>query len=225
MKNKIKEFYIWLKVGGQLWPFQIVLILLILLNLPFVPFVISFIFCDIKLEEIVKSYGLILQISGMLTVIKDINARKKIFNLPHAWDEIKAWWKSCPFYPKNKTVSIAINGIMVISGFGDATISEATPTEATIEERISRLEKNFNLIIDYLNKIKQKIDEEIKKIDEKISEQIFEIKNDIVKMGEKLTQVNVENIKIQRNGVLWLLSGKVFVTFPQKIAEFLPKIF
>lgn len=219
MKNKIKELFRWLKFGGQFWPFQIVLILISLL-------IVAFVFKYNNLAMIIKSGGLILQILGLLTVIKDISARQKLFDYPYILDEIRSWWQSCPFFVKHKTYTLfAESGSYTITGSDNVNMYKSAPPDAQIEERVSILEQKLNSIINNLHKIRKEFKEKMIELNKKMDEQTLALRNDINTIGEKLTQANVGNIKIQWNGVVWLLSGTIFVTIPQEIADFLHKIF
>jgi hypothetical protein len=158
-------------------------------------------------EPLVRWTGLFLQLLGIATVILGIEQTRRLFNHPSLLSIAKAWFREFPPF-KRKIVMGAAAGALGIAGMkARGYVTSNPPPNASIEERVSSLERN----VGHLNK---RIDDTFQELDKAESEQTASLEREKqervaedAKIASKLETSGTGGLHISAIGALWLLIG------------------
>jgi len=171
-------------------------------------------------EPEIRLTGLALQVLGIATVAWGIRETRVLFGQPDFFTLAKKWLEKVPVYGGR-----AITGCMNVHEAGDTVHSEAdastAPPNATVEERVSVLEKN----IQHLNKRIAETQIEMKQSFSTQSSALKEEKQERSRedqlLGAKLEATETGGLHISAMGALWLFIGVTLSTTSVELSAWL----
>ncbi|HET9823065.1 MAG TPA: hypothetical protein VFQ16_14685, partial [Burkholderiaceae bacterium] len=116
-------------------------------------------------------------------------------------------------------------GIASATAFGRARghVTHGTPPNATVDQRLEALEKNFGALHDRISATQKELDEEISKLKTSVSEEARQREQED-KENRKLTEMTATGgVHISAIGAVWLFVGVVLSTAGVEIAAALAK--
>jgi hypothetical protein len=208
--SRVKQLWVWLVEARLVWlnlaVIIIALIVAIRLHTP---------------EPMIRITGLLAQLVGIFTVLKDISKTQALFKLPSFIAKAKSWLKRFPLRRNNIVIAAdaTIIGTSACKFRGDVT--QGPSPNPTIETRLDVLEKNISLIRERISDIEREIYEEFHKTKEalKNEEQARQAGDNDVR--KELENAETGGAFILSIGALWLLVGVILSTASVEIVEVL----
>ncbi|MEI7866824.1 MAG: hypothetical protein WCI11_02950 [Candidatus Methylumidiphilus sp.] len=181
------------------------------------------------LEQIIRVLGLVLQIGGILTVFRDINGKRKHFNLPSLLSSMGAKLKTCIntglirlHLRRGKGVS-GVCSVATAPPYGKARSygMHMPDTNATIEPQLEAIEKNIISIHDRISMTQNEMDDESRKTASalKCQEQSMQAEDSAIR--DELKTIVTGGVHISIIGAVLLLVGVILSTIPSEIIQLL----
>jgi hypothetical protein len=105
---------------------------------------------------------------------------------------------------------------------GEARVIRGVGPGATLDERVSTLEKNLTLLRDELDTKLQGLRRELGTVKESIEHESQERRAADEKTGRKIEEVAIGGLHLEWVGLFWLYLGVIAGSIPDVIAEWLP---
>ncbi len=169
-------------------------------------------------EHIIRYAGLGLQLAGIGTVWWGIREARKLFEHPTFWMQAREWFRRRPRY-RGRVTGIAGSSLSVSTASGRLSVWSDVGPAATLEQRISALEKNLIGVRDDLTRFQNKTENDIRKQDEAIKKEQQARENADQEIREKLKATETGGLHISAMGALWLLVGVTMGTIPAELAR------
>jgi hypothetical protein len=175
-----------------------------------------------ELSETVRYAGTALQVLGLATVAYGLSQTRQLFGRPSLRSNICGWFrKLAEAFVAPKPVSLQVsNGVIASVGL-DAQLVRVAGEEASLEHRVSVLEKNLNQLRDELNANKKEFQQKIKTIRERIDSETQERRTEDEQTAKRIEELAVGGIHLEIVGLWWLFFGIVGTSIPDEIAAVL----
>jgi len=172
-------------------------------------------------EPEIRLTGLVLQTLGIATVAWGIRETRVLFGRPDIFSLAKKWFRRVPVYG-GRVISDSINiTLPSLEVHGRDHVSSSASPNASVEERISVLEKN----IQYLN---QRIDNTQKEMDQSFGAQSNALKMERQErstedqlISAKLEASETGGLHISAMGAVWLFIGITLSTASVELSSWL----
>lgn len=158
-------------------------------------------------EPEIRLTGLALQVLGIATVAWGIRETRSLFGRPDLFTLAKKWIKRVPIYGK-RTVATSVNLTGVGATLhGSAIVSSTAPPNATVEERISVLEKNIQHLNKRIDETQTEMDQGFRAQSSALEEEKQNRSREDQLLSEKLEATETDGLHISAMGALWLFIG------------------
>jgi hypothetical protein len=172
-------------------------------------------------DDRLRYFGLAFQLLGILTVVRGLRARERLFGVRSLGENISQWWASRPRWGA-RPQSIELSGAGTLGMVGsEARLStwRRTLAGADISARVAALEGN----VDSLRADIRQHDEDIREERQRRSEAV-ESERQIRAAADREMQTRLEGlgasgIHVEWAGVFWLIVGTVLATIPGETAR------
>jgi len=167
--------------------------------------------------------GTMLQIFGLTTVAIGLQQDRRMFDRPSFRAATLNWFRrlAAAFTgPKSITGQASLVGCMTMTG--DLRVVLGPRPGATLDERVSTLEKNLTLLRDELDTKLQGLRRELGTVKESIEHESQERRAADEKTGREIEEVAIGGLHLEWVGLFWLFFGFIAGSFPDVIAEWLP---
>lgn len=172
-------------------------------------------------EDQIRRWGLALQLLGVGTVAFVLRGKATIFGRSVVGYFRQRFATRPRFRPPTQTLSA---GLFVNSStFGRAHLDEWQITAATdsLEERLSKLERNIEIVRKTLDRNSQKARQASKTLQENLNSERRNREESIAKIDQQLHGLGAGGLHIELAGVIWLAFGIVMATIPTELARLL----
>jgi hypothetical protein len=206
MNNWLKRIWAWTKEASMLWLAVTVIIgSLIVAFLPTVN------------ESRIRVVGLVLQLCGILTVAWGIAETRKFFGRPSVFTIARNWIKHFPKFRRN-TVLGAANITLGASTLSARGYVWSNPKPgASLEERVSVLEKNLDRIKDTTYEVQCQLDKEVRSRESSIVSERQSREQADQEIRNKLEATETGGLNLSLIGIVWLSVGLILSTVPTEI--------
>lgn len=172
-------------------------------------------------EPRIRLTGMCLELLGLGTVAYGIRETQKLFSRPRLAEIARKWFGR---FPKLKLESrivvgaahINFEGMASGSAFGSASLS----TTASLEERVTFLERRMDQANVLIHETQQKVEEEARKRSGALDVARREREVGDEKNNKLIQEAIAGGLYLETTGVLWLLCGITFATASNEIANF-----
>jgi hypothetical protein len=165
----------------------------------------------------IRVWGVTLQLVGVWTVWRNLTGTAKLFGLQHPIDDLRNWFKQL-FRP---TVVSGTSGSASGSVSASGRMKARFPVNVSdpIPDRISNLEKNFELIDRDLDSAFSELQSEASKLRGQIASEA--VNREVADSGlrEQLKGATVGNFGVLAFGIVWLAVGIVLASFAMEFAR------
>lgn len=209
LKNWIKGLVKWLSEAKLLWLGIIII---------FIAFLVSVLF---PTKSTILISGFILQILGMSLAIRGLLKIRQYFNHDRLWTLFLKWIKRFPKWTESiqqGSFSIELSGV---TGFVSAGIWHSDDKSKPIEERLDVLSQNILILRETQSGHQRVIDSlqaEIKNLDEKTKYSTDNLK---LELNQAIEKLHTDDLMISLIGLVWLIFGIGFSTFPYELNKFI----
>jgi len=169
-------------------------------------------------ESKIRLIGLVLQLSGIVTVAWGLRETRRLFGYPTLFRHVMGWLEHFPKYNPpsiSGTMEGAFPGISLeASGY---TWQSFAP-DAPIEKRLSAIEANLKDVDERLNQVQQHLHYETRKISSELHEERTAREKEDLKTRRKLELSQTGGLSISAVGLVWLFLGLILSTASPEIA-------
>jgi hypothetical protein len=172
-----------------------------------------------SLDDGLRYAGLILQISGVLTVAIGLRDRRRIFWGKGLLQSFFQWLNRFPrSAPKPHTISA--QGIASASAVGSAYAFgwQNIHGDATVKDRLAVLERNLNSVKQLALDARTQAQLEAVRLRSDLESESHERKTSDDAIRSKLESVGAGNLHLESAGVVWLILGIILGTVPGEAA-------
>jgi hypothetical protein len=209
---RAKRFWAWLSKARPFWTWLLVALFIIWL---------SWVFPNhwIKREAVdrIKWCGMLFQLAGLVTVFRGLDESRSIFAKGRLWTPLLEWLKEFrSAFRKGSAMSAAasFSGVAAMSAAGTVRVA----VSETLEDRLRRLEEQF-----------EKIEAEMTRKINELSEQTKQLIKDEVgarAAGDNSIKQTMENaiiggINLEVGGAAFLFLGILLTSIPEDVERFL----
>lgn len=174
------------------------------------------------IDDRVRYCGLALQVIGISTVAWGLRARRRLFNLPSLWDNLRAYLGQClRLGAKPQTNSFSGTGGYSLSGRGRVSSWQGVPPDASIEDRLAALEANVESLKTQQAETDKELQEETRKLIEAADSERRMRESAVIDIRRQLGTLGAGGLQLEWAGVFWLILGVVLATAPSEIAGWL----
>lgn len=172
-------------------------------------------------EPEIRLTGLALQILGITTVAWGIRETRVLFGQPDFFTLAKKWLEKVPVYGGR-----AITGSMNVHEVGDtvhgrADESNTASLNATVEERVSVLEKNIQHLNKRIDETQREMEQSFRTQSSALEEEKQERSREDQLLGAKLEATETGGLHISAMGALWLFIGVTLSTTSVELSAWL----
>lgn len=168
----------------------------------------------------VRIAGFLVTLAGVVLVVVEILDRQHLFNLTRFPERTLAWLKRFPriflrVQPIVAHAQVAIGGIGAI---GKAHVRVGAGPDASLEQRMIVLEQNLERADKRITEVETELSAEIRRLQsEGEAERRAREEHDNA-LRKQVEQLSVGGLDFELMGVVWVIIGSAFSTFPAEIA-------
>jgi len=180
--------------------------------------VIIVVFFPDTADDLVRYWGLVLEILGIVTVGYGLWGRQRLFNRPGYFGDLLDWLGQCPRWGIKPVNAVVEAGLLSLSASLKGLVWEGVSPEASIETRLAALQVNFEILRTEQAEIAKKLQEETTKWMEALNSEHQMRELAIIDIRKQLEALGAGTLHIEWVGIFWLILGVVFTTIPTEIA-------
>ena len=167
--------------------------------------------------------GTMLQIFGLTTVAIGLRQMRRMFDRPSFRAATLNWFRRlAATFTGPKPISLQASFGAFATMTGEARVIRGVGPGATLDERVSTLEKNLTLLRDELDTKLQGLRRELGTVKESIEHESQERRAADEKTGREIEEVAIGGLHLEWVGLFWLYLGVIAGSIPDVIAEWLP---
>jgi hypothetical protein len=154
--------------------------------------------------------GLILQAVGIGLVVIGIGKRVQEHGGVSILDRIARWFGSFPqLRPHRHAIGAGMSsGWGMLKGRGRARCAPP-PANATLQERVERMEADIEKMIKELDQIWGEIDREVDQLKQSLLSEASERRAEVARLDERITKSAIGDFDLELVGVAWVLAGLI----------------
>jgi hypothetical protein len=164
-------------------------------------------------EVAIRWIGMLLQLVGVLEAAYGIRQTRKLFNRPFG----RQWFAE---RPRKREVIQAVGsagGLNLVMGRMRGRVD--VPPDADMEQRVSRLEKNYELLFNEVGTETNALRANDAEIEEKLNNEEAQRKTGDSTVSNQLAETAIGGLRLQLSGVILLLAGIILGTASREIAD------
>ena len=167
--------------------------------------------------------GIGLQMLGLAMTAIGLILDRRIFDGPSFPAAMLNWFRRLAgAFTGPKTISVGGSLTSAWNIAGKLRVARELGPGATLDQRVSILEENLNLLRDELDTELQGVRRELGSVKVSIEHESQERRAADEKTGRKIEELAIGGQHLEWVGLLWLFFGFLAGTFPDGIAEWLP---
>jgi hypothetical protein len=159
--------------------------------------------------------GAVLELLGLATVAAGLHGRGTAWRQPSALAAARDWLRQLPAAfaaPKSISGSGTITASAVVSGVG--TIRRQPPARASLEERVSALEKeSFELLPADLEQHVSDLTKRIERVAADTTRELADLTREHAGLSQTVKETDVGALHLERVGLAWLVVGVMMTMF------------
>jgi hypothetical protein len=161
--------------------------------------------------------GVILQLLGLVTVAIGLRKMRKLFGRPSLAAWLRDWLSRFLLnFRKPEPITITPAPASASGGVGEPTVRISASPSSTLEERISLLERDVDLLWTSLDRLQKGFTENLRKLSGRTTHDVLTLKRVDQQLQSQLEEVAVGGLRLEVLGLTWLLIGLVLATLPQE---------
>lgn len=167
--------------------------------------------------------GTMLQIFGLTTVAFGLRQMRRMFDRPSFKAAMLNWFRRlAAAFTSPEPISLQLSGVGSMTAVGDLRVVVGPKSGATLDERVSILEKNLTVLRDELDAKLQMVGRELGTVKESIEYESQKRGAADEKTARKIEEMAVGGLHLEWVGLFWLYLGVMAGSIPDVIAEWLP---
>jgi hypothetical protein len=169
----------------------------------------------------VRIAGFVVTLAGVVLVVVEILDRQHLFNLKRIPERVLAWLNRFPRIllrprPNVFDLQAAMGGLGAV---GKAQVRVSAGPGASLERRVTILEQNLQLAEERITEVETDFTTQIRRLQsEGEAERRTREEHDLA-LRKQVEQLSVGGLDFELMGVVWVIIGSAFSTFPGEIAR------
>ena len=174
----------------------------------------------------VRVAGFAVTLAGVGLVVKGIQEKRALFGRPSFGSRIKSWVSRLPaVFGKPRAVvakaSISAGGAVAM---GEAYVTTSASADAPVEQRLAVLEENLKRANDRISRLGERLNTEVNRLTAAISTETSARQAGDREVRERIEELSVGGLDLEAAGVVWVLAGTTYSTFPAELAALVGRI-
>ena len=180
-------------------------------------------FLSTTLSAVVRYTGMILQISGLLTVAIGLSKMRRYFGRPSLIDKVSGWFgRLAAAFTAPKPISLEVSVANEIDVAGEVVSAvRALGPGASLDDRVALLEENVNQLRRELDTKVQRLRRGLATVKESIQRESAERQAAHNETTRTIEEVTVGGLHLEMVGLCWLFLGIMGTSMPDGIAALL----
>jgi hypothetical protein len=172
----------------------------------------------LDLDHRLRYSGLILEVLGTLTLAVGVVHKRRLFNRPSFWQDVRSWVSQLPPFGVKQNVVIVIGaGSLSMSGSA-AKVQVWRRSDESIESRVAALEANLDTVRTELGETVKNLQEESRNRADAVNSERQARESDNKELRTQLEGLGAEGLALEAIGVFWLIVGVLLSTASSEIA-------
>jgi hypothetical protein len=205
--SRIKAVGPWLAEGKYVWLATLSNLLAVVLAIQFG-----------ASERAFRITGLVLQVSGILTIIWGISETRALFGHASVAAKIKAWLQRFPLGRRRIVMAATGSALAATMAGGRLGVTHTAGANPTLDARVEALEKNVASMRSEIAAVQTELDDESRKIKEEIRSEAQTREANDKQLKERIEASATGGIYISAIGASWLFVGVVLSTAAPELA-------
>lgn len=173
-------------------------------------------------DDRLRYFGLAFQSLGILTVVRGLRARERLFRVRSLADGVRQWWRRWPRWtPGSHTVIAGTGSIGMVGGEARLSTWRGVPPDADLPARVAALEANVERLRTDIQQHDKDIQAERHQRAEALAAERQIRESATRDLSTKLEGLGASGIHVEWAGVFWLIVGAVLATIPAEVAGLL----
>lgn len=171
-------------------------------------------------EKAFRLSGMVLQLSGIITVVWGIISTRQFFGLPPVRDGLVSWWNRAPHKCRNIGAAAALVAPPMFGeahGFTSAPIDHTAP----VDDRFRAVERNIAMLHERIGAVHADARKKHGDLEAKLSENAARIEEIRTGFDEDLRGFGTSGLHISAIGAAWLFLGTIMGSASQELAAWL----
>ncbi len=210
MTNRLRLLPGWLAEARYLW-----------IAVAVIGIAVCFLLREGATEPITRLTGLVLQVLGIGTVIWGIRDTRTFFRHPSYLSLLSGWLSRFPLLKQKAIVGLSGVALVSIAGKGRAHVVDGAGENATVEARLSALEKNIGYMHERISEAQKEYDRGVQEVAVALKTEKDLRQSEDTKIRAKLEVVGTGGLNISAVGASWLFVGVVLSTASPEITQML----
>ena len=164
----------------------------------------------------VRLGGLFLQLLGLLAAAIGIRDTRRMFGRPSLLQSFRNWVGRWPRL-RPKTINVSAESTIGVSATADGYVWCGTKSGAALDERISALEKNLQLLRERLDERHFKLDSDIRGLKAEFRTEREERVAADEALDQRIESASADGLHLAAAGAVWLAFGIIMATAPDEI--------
>ena len=160
----------------------------------------------LKQEQVIRWWGVALQMVGILAVLNDLWSLREQFGLESASTWRRKWFARWP----SRNVSITLEGVGAATATGSGTLARGyvgPGHSASVEVRLSALEQHAHALMVELDSVRGTVEAERRERQQAVAIETAERSRGHSDLADQLKKATTESIPFSLFGLLWLAVG------------------
>ena len=213
MLTYFRRLWDWLKEGKYLFLF------ILLFLLPFFMRYLDKIPLGYGLQDNIRIYGLALQITGTIFVIKSLSGKLNLFEGYGLKGFILDYFKRFPFKTKRDAVMFNVDPARMSLRGKDVRV-RVSPKE-DLKEVIKYFEEEISYLHSQLKETNRELNKSISSVSTRVSQIDSKFEQKIDETNKKIKSSTVSNVWEEIFGIACLILGVILATVPDYVSRFL----
>lgn len=168
----------------------------------------------------VRLAGYLMTFAGVLLVAHGIWETQRLFNRPRLAHRAQAWLKRFPLTAQRRVTGVVGMALGCASVAGSLTVRKVAK-DSSLEARVDALEENLRHIETRVSATEQRFLNELQKVNESLASERSERERGDHTLRDRLERFSAGGLDFELMGVVWLIVGQLFASFPDEVGNFL----
>lgn len=163
--------------------------------------------------------GTFLEIAGILTVANGLRNKAKLFGAADPIESIISWFQSCPVFLRSKIVNIGAAMSINTTVNADLEAVANLAPNASLNQRVDLLEKNFHGHIKNYRSFKAKMQNVTDELRTDMSKNHDSIQKELEVVRKQSSKAHIGDMAYELVGLFWVMTGMIIANLPEQFAR------
>lgn len=161
--------------------------------------------------------GFTLEVAGVLTVVYGFSTKIDLYGGEPIASRIKQWLLSIPLFSQDTRVVLGSGHLTLGPLKASATATSSLPPDASLDDRVQRLEHQVENLQSALSKLREDQDSAVAELRKELEQQIQTIVDDIDALKKLTSDAHIGDVGTELAGIGWILVGLALATVPEAV--------